>query len=43
MKRSRAADVLLDRLDGTRTTPGEEILLDTRFIERESIRAVQQA
>lgn len=39
---SRAADVLLDRLDGTRTSPGEEILLDTRFIERESIRAVQQ-
>lgn len=34
---SLAAEVLLDRLDGTRETPGEEILLDTRFIERGSI------
>jgi len=34
---TRAAEVLLDRLDGTRNTPGQEILLETRFIERDSI------
>lgn len=40
---SRAAEVLLDRLAGTRTTPGEEILLDTRFLPRASVRTLTPA
>lgn len=35
----RAAIALTDRLVGTRTGEGEEILLETRFVERDSVKA----
>jgi LacI family transcriptional regulator len=37
---STAARVIIDRISGRRDEPTRELLLDTRFIERDSLRSL---